>query len=157
MIVRVTSRLDMLVAATPKKSEGGDVEMDDMDARECNIVYAWDLLNSLLTVIEVKIKERHVDLGKYYGELMPRLVGLTVRASQQEVGGSGEPLFRDRRLVTIVSKIEEKMIWELGAEYVDCFNYLPKLKLTMWQKTREAIRSCVQSVRAGRDGWYSTR
>lgn len=116
MIVRITSRLDILVSTTPEKSEGGDVEMDDMDARECNIAYAWDLLNSLLTVIEAKIKEKHVDVGKYYEELMPRLVGLAVMASQQTGGGSGEPLFKDRRLVAIISKIEEKMIWELSVE-----------------------------------------
>ncbi|EAL20722.1 hypothetical protein CNBE0870 [Cryptococcus deneoformans B-3501A] len=116
MIVRVTSRLDVLVSATPENSEGADVEMDDIDARECNIAYAWDLLNSLLTVIEAKVKQKHMDVGKYYEELMPRLLGLVVRASQQKVGGSGEPLFKDRRLVAIVSKIEEKMIWELGAE-----------------------------------------
>ncbi|KIR60191.1 DNA repair/transcription protein MET18/MMS19 [Cryptococcus bacillisporus CA1873] len=116
MIVRITSRLDILVSATPEKSEGGDVEMDDIDARECNIAYAWDLLNSLLTVIEAKIKEKHVDVGKYYEELMPRLVGLAVMASQQTIGGCGEPLFKDRRLVAIISKIEEKMIWELSVE-----------------------------------------
>lgn len=157
MIVRVTSRLDVLVSATPENSEGADVEMDDIDARECNIAYAWDLLNSLLTVIEAKVKQKHMDVGKYYEELMPRLLGLVVRASQQKVGESGEPLFKDRRLVAIVSKIEEKMIWELGAEYVDCFNYLRKLQLTIWQETRETVQPCVQSIRAGRDGWYSTR
>ncbi|ODO00637.1 DNA repair/transcription protein MET18/MMS19 [Cryptococcus wingfieldii CBS 7118] len=116
MIIRITNKLDYLASA-PLQSNT-DVSMDGSDgesARECGIAYAWDLLNTLLRVIDTKVKEKHVDVGKYYEELMPRLFGLVMGGAQVKVGG-GNALFMDRRLVEIVGKIGERLLWDLSAE-----------------------------------------
>ncbi|WVQ75192.1 hypothetical protein IAR50_004803 [Cryptococcus sp. DSM 104548] len=116
MIIRVTNKLDYLASAPLQSST--DVSMDGSDgedARECNIAYAWDLLNALSKVIDAKVKEKHVDVGKYYEELMPKLLGLVIGGAQAKVGG-GNALFKDRRLVEIVGKIGERLMWDLSPE-----------------------------------------
>ncbi|WVQ79530.1 hypothetical protein IAT38_001629 [Cryptococcus sp. DSM 104549] len=120
LVIRVTTKLDLL-ASSPFRAPS--VVLDDpmdggaspsTDERECTIAYAWDLLNTLSTVIDTKRKEKHVDIGKYFDQLVPRLYTLVVVAAQAR--GGGEPLFRDRRLVGVVARVTEKLVWELSAE-----------------------------------------
>ena len=89
--------------------------MADHESRECGVAYAWDLLNCLSGVIDSKIKQKHIDLVKFFDQIIPRLAGLVVSAAYL-VFGDVEPLFRDRRLLSIISRIIETLTYELNAE-----------------------------------------
>ncbi|ORY34974.1 Dos2-interacting transcription regulator of RNA-Pol-II-domain-containing protein [Naematelia encephala] len=107
LVIRINSKLDLL-APTPIS----DVETDE---QECNVAYCWDLLNTLLTVIERKLVAKHLDIVKYFDAIVPRLYGLCVEAALPRAGG-GKTLFGDRRLLSLVGRIGETMTWELNTE-----------------------------------------
>ncbi|WVO13693.1 hypothetical protein L204_101314 [Cryptococcus depauperatus] len=115
MIVRITTKLDLLTSSANAASAVTDVETDKVNERECNIAYAWDLLHCLLSVLRTKIKAKHVDVAKHYDELIPRLYGFVIHAGQKQTGRK-EALFRDRRLLRIVAIIGREMIHELTIE-----------------------------------------
>nr|ODN91252.1 DNA repair/transcription protein MET18/MMS19 [Cryptococcus depauperatus CBS 7841] len=115
MIVRITTKLDLLTSSANATSAVTDVETDEVNERECNIAYAWDLLHCLLSVLRTKIKAKHVDVAKHYDELIPRLYGFVIHAGQKQTGRK-EALFRDRRLLRIVAIIGREMIHELTIE-----------------------------------------
>ncbi|WVW86641.1 hypothetical protein I302_108694 [Kwoniella bestiolae CBS 10118] len=114
LVIRITTKLDLLSSSTPQ-SNGGDEEMGEFDTRECNIAYSWDLLNTLQNVVDKKIKEKHNDLIRYFDQIVPRLFTLVVSASTTKLGDAS-PLFRDRRLVGIIAKLVESLVWELNVE-----------------------------------------
>ena len=94
--------------------------MSANEARECGVAYAWDLLNCLSGVLETKLEAKHVDLVKYFDQIVPRLFGLAVSATTPRMGDV-EPIFRDRRLLALVSRMTETLTWELTVESVSCF------------------------------------
>lgn len=113
LVIRITTKLDLLSSSTP--ASGGDEEMGEFDMRECNIAYSWDLLNTQQSVVDKKIREKHQDLIRYFDQIVPRLFTLVVSASSPKLGES-VPLFRDRRLVGIIAKLVESLVWELNVE-----------------------------------------
>lgn len=121
LLIRITTKLDLLSSDSPaanfaQADDQGDVPMDALDhQRECNIAYAYDLLHTLSRVIDAKLEAKHVDVAKYFDKLVPRLHTLVVVAAQPRIGDV-EPLFRDRRLTSIVARIAGTMMWELGPE-----------------------------------------
>ena len=111
LVIRVNSKLDLL-ASTPLKS-GSEESLDD--TRECTIAYIYDLINTLSTVIDKKLAEKHTDVIKYFDQIVPRLYGLVVSAAMPRIGDV-EPVFRDRRILGVVSRVSETLTWELNTE-----------------------------------------
>lgn len=118
LVIRVITKLELLSDAPPvtATSEGSEADSTE-DARECVIAYAWDLVNTLSTVIDSKLAAKHTDVIKYFDQIVPRLYGFAVSAAAPRVGGMS-PVFRDRRLLSIIARVSETMTWELNAEYV---------------------------------------
>lgn len=98
----VTTKLDLL-----SSEEAADVE--------CSVAFAWDLLHTLQRVINSKLDLKHVDLPKYFSQVVPRLFGLVIPASLSHTD-SAKSVFRDRRLSSIVGDIAETLFWELTPE-----------------------------------------
>jgi DNA repair/transcription protein MET18/MMS19 len=118
LVIRVTTKLELLSQAPTRSIT--DVDMStgdgaDVDDRECNVAFAYDLLQCLATVLDSKIKEKHVDVVKYFDKIIPRLYSLVVSAAGQENSGPA-PFFQDRRLLSIIGRITETLMWELSAE-----------------------------------------
>jgi DNA repair/transcription protein MET18/MMS19 len=103
LVVRVTTKLDLL------SSEELIVD------RECSVAYSWDLLHTLQRVIDSKLEAKHVDLPKYFSQVVPRLFGLVITAALPRTD-KVEPMFHDRRLIAIVATITETLFWELTPE-----------------------------------------
>ncbi|KAL1408286.1 hypothetical protein Q8F55_005092 [Vanrija albida] len=103
LVVRITTKLDLL------SSTGADAE------RETTVAYAWDLLNTLRSVLEQKLADKHVDVARHYGQITPRLFGLVVSAALSRTD-SASPLFRDHRLLVVVASIAEALFWEQPEE-----------------------------------------
>ncbi|WRT69441.1 uncharacterized protein IL334_006427 [Kwoniella shivajii] len=115
LVIRITTKLDLLSSSRNSGAHGGEEEMGEFDLRECNIAYAWDLLHTLQGVIEKKIQEKHTDLARYFDQIIPRLWTLLISAALPKIGDE-KPLFRDRRLIGLVAKLGEGLIWELNPE-----------------------------------------
>ncbi|WWD20081.1 hypothetical protein CI109_104555 [Kwoniella shandongensis] len=115
LVIRITTKLDLLSSVPAAPSSDNDESMGEVDYRECNIAYAWDLLNTLNGVVDAKLQSKHTDISKYFEQLIPRLYTLIVGASQPRIGNA-KPLFSDRRLLSIVARISETMMWELQPE-----------------------------------------
>lgn len=112
LVIRINNKLELL-SSTPITTSGGDETHDE--ARECTIAYVWDLINTLSTVIESKLKAKHVDVIKYFDQIIPRLYGLAVAAAAPRVGDV-IPIFRDRRLLNVIARVSETLTWELNTE-----------------------------------------
>lgn len=97
LVVRISTKLDLLSGGA------GD---------ERSAAYAWDLLHAVRVVLDAKLAAGHVDVPKYYGELVPRLAQLAAVAAQ----APDRPLFRDVRLVRAVADIAELLFWEQAPE-----------------------------------------
>jgi DNA repair/transcription protein MET18/MMS19 len=149
LVIRITTKLDLLSSQPSHRSGDGDVEMDGNgdEARECLVSYAWDLLSCLYNVINAKLASKHVDVVKYFDIIIPKLYELVISASAPVVGDS-QPLFRDRRLLGIVGKISEKLMWELNVEWVTWYILLSVTNRDE-KATSQAICSCVCCFRKG--------
>jgi DNA repair/transcription protein MET18/MMS19 len=123
LVIRITTKLDLLSSqplTIHTAASQGDVEMNGSsgeDSRECYLAYAWDLLNCLSNVINAKLTAKHTDVVKYFDTIIPRLYELVVSAAVPKVG-DGQPLFRDRRLLGIIGRITERLMWELDTALV---------------------------------------
>lgn len=109
LTIRITTKLDLL-----SSSDLSGLAAAGPSRRECVVAYAWDLLHTLELVINKKIEDKHVDVAKHYGQVVPRLCSLAVKAAYDD--GSDEALFRDRRLLVVVGSITETLFWELSPE-----------------------------------------
>ncbi|WWD04098.1 hypothetical protein V865_002163 [Kwoniella europaea PYCC6329] len=117
LVIRITTKLDLISTSSSSTSNELDETMDEaeseFDLRECNIAYSWDLLNTLQRVVDKKIKEKHQDLIRYFDQIVPRLFTLIVGASTSR---DDKALFRDRRLIGIVARLVESLVWVLNTE-----------------------------------------
>ena len=113
LVIRINNKLEHLSSTPIAASVSGDESYDE--ARECTIAYAWDLINTLSTVIESKLKAKHVDVVKYFDQIIPRLYGLAIAAAAPRVGDV-VPIFRDRRLLNVIARVSETLTWELNTE-----------------------------------------
>lgn len=111
LVIRVNSKVDML-ATKPINSQDGE-SADEV--RECTIAYIYDLIHTLSSVIDSKLAAKHVDVIKYYDQIIPRLYGLAISAAIPRIGDI-QPFFRDRRLLGVIARISETLTWELGIE-----------------------------------------
>ncbi|KAK4683806.1 DNA repair/transcription protein MET18/MMS19, partial [Tremellales sp. Uapishka_1] len=93
LLIRITTKLDLLSSRPASEEE---------------VAYAYDLLRCLEGVVEKKLEEKHTDVVKYFEQLVPRLWGLSIVHQ--------EGIFRDRRVVGIIGRIGERLIWELSTE-----------------------------------------
>jgi len=109
LVIRITTKLELLSSSPVEQLPA---ETTDEEYRECEIAFAFDLLHCLSTVIESKIKEKHVDLVKHFDRIIPRLYTLVIGAASE----NERALFRDARLLSIVGKISETLMWELSVE-----------------------------------------
>ena len=87
----------------------------EVDPRERNVAYAWELLRSLVQVVDAKLASKHSDVSKYFDKIIPRLHGLLVAAAVPRIGYA-QPMFRDRRLLSIVGELTETLMWEVSVE-----------------------------------------
>ena len=117
LVIRVMTKLDLLSNNPPTTSASETLDADTPEeARECTIAYVWDLINTLSTVIDSKLAAKHTDVVKYFDQIAPRLYAYAVSAAAPRVG-SALPVFRDRRLLSVIARVSETMTWELNAEY----------------------------------------
>lgn len=114
LVIRVITKLELLSSDPPTTGETSEAD-SPQDARECSIAYAWDLINTLSTVIDNKLAAKHADVIKYYDQIVPRLYRFAVSAAAPGVGSTA-PVFRDRRLLSAIARVSETMTWELRAE-----------------------------------------
>lgn len=115
LVIRITTRLDLMASAPPANTDEEMVNSDAYSAeddRECQVAYAYDLLNCLAEVINRKLAQKSFDVGRYFYQLIPKLYTLVISAALPSIGAK-EPLFRDRRLLVIISRIAETLISEL--------------------------------------------
>ena len=122
LVIRVTNKLDILASSpllgrsSPTSQDGERPDgQDTIDARECTVAYAWDLLDCLSSVIDSKLREKHADVIKQFDQIVPRVYGLSVAAAAPRVGNV-EPLFRDKRLLEVTGRLSETLTWELPVE-----------------------------------------
>lgn len=101
LFVRVIAKVDALATSSLSTEQ-----------REPTIAYVWDLLHAILKTIDKKVAKKHADLPRYFGQLSPRLSQLVIAAAL----GDGDSIFRDRRLLTLVARIEETLFWALTPE-----------------------------------------
>ncbi len=120
LVIRIVSKLDLL-SPSPETSADSDIDTSATEVRECNVAYAWDLLDCLATVIDAKLESKHVDVIKYFNQIIPRLFGLAVNAAMTRTG-EADPIFRDRRLLGLLGRIAETLTWELNVECVFIFS-----------------------------------
>jgi DNA repair/transcription protein MET18/MMS19 len=109
LVIRITTKLELLSSTSNRQVPA---ETSEEDYRECEVAFAFDLLHCLSSVIETKIREKHVDVVKHFDRIIPRLYTLVIGA----VSEKEEALFRDTRLLSIVGRISETLMWELSAE-----------------------------------------
>jgi DNA repair/transcription protein MET18/MMS19 len=109
LVIRITSKLDFLSATRI------DTELVVDSTQECTVAYAFDLLSTLLDVITKKLDLKHSDTIKYFDQIVPRLYQLAIVAATPKIGDE-EPLFRDRRLLRLVGRITETLLWALTPE-----------------------------------------
>lgn len=114
LVIRINTKLEILSSASQRTVLDSDTPEQ---ARECAVAYAWDLVNALSTVVDAKLAAKHADLVRYFDQIVPRLYGLAVTAAVPRVG-TVVPVFRDRRLLSVISRISETMTWELDAGWV---------------------------------------
>lgn len=142
LVIRINNKLELLSSTPITAAASGDETPDE--ARECTIAYAWDLINSLSTVIDTKMTAKHVDVIKYFDQIIPRLYGLAVAAAAPRVGDV-VPVFRDRRILNVIARISETLTSELSTEWVLSE---PRQGLDAdVQETRTAFCSRVQRIR----------
>ena len=118
LLIRVIAKLELLSSATFGSSGDADVPMngeEQVNPRECNIAYAYELLDSLVHVINAKLASKHTDVTKYFDKIIPHLHGLVVAAAVPRIGYV-QPLFLDRRLLAIISDLTETLMWDLSVE-----------------------------------------
>lgn len=108
LVVRITTKLDLF---TSPSEAPNDVDQTDAEYNECQVAYAHDLLSTLSATIDVKIEQKHVDVVKHFDRIIPRLYTLVVSAA-----GTDGALFRDKRLLALVGRITETLMWELSVE-----------------------------------------
>jgi DNA repair/transcription protein MET18/MMS19 len=58
---------------------------------------------------------KHVDVVKYFDQIVPRLYALAVTAATPRIGDV-IPVFRDRRLLSVIARVSETLTWELNTE-----------------------------------------
>ncbi|WVR08275.1 hypothetical protein IAU60_005322 [Kwoniella sp. DSM 27419] len=114
LVIRITTKLDLLSTVQSPTENDADGRMVDVAESETQTAYAWDLLNALRTVIEKKTEAKHSDLARYFDQLVPRLCTLTVAAVASKTGQNAA-LFGNRRLLVLIGKIVERMVQELDA------------------------------------------
>lgn len=112
LFVRVIAKVDAL-ASEPLVAE----------QREPTVAYVWDLLNTLLKTVDRKVSKKHADVPRFFSQLAPRLNQSVVLAAL----GEDDSVFRDRRLLVLVARIEETLFWQLSHEYVV---YMDQTKVT---------------------------
>lgn len=105
LVVRILNKLD--VVSTTLNPDG--------EQRECEVAYSFDLLNTLYGVIVNKIELKHVDITKYFDTIVPRLTRLVVEGSMAKVGAD-VPVWRDKRLLALMGRVIDRLMWELPAE-----------------------------------------
>ena len=122
LVIRITTKLDLLSSNVDPASViavEGDEPMDEVatteDYRECEVAFAWDMLNCLSRVIDAKIQAKHVDVIKQFDRIVPRLYTLAVGAAAPSAGRT-VPLFRDQRLLSIIGTIVATLLWQLSVE-----------------------------------------
>lgn len=113
LVIRINTKLELLSSGLANTA-GADSDTPEQ-TRECTVAYAWDLINALSTVIDSRLAAKHTDVVKYFDQIVPRLYGLAVAAAAPRVG-SVVPIFCDRRLLSVISRVSETMTWELTAE-----------------------------------------
>jgi len=109
LVIRITTKLELISSSSTDELPA---ETSEEDYRECEIAFAFDLLHCLSSVIDTKIKEKHVDVAKHFDRIIPRLYTLVIGAASGREGA----LFQDTRLLAIVGRISETMMWELSVE-----------------------------------------
>lgn len=114
LVIRINTKLELLSSTSSNSASGPHEDTPEQD-RECTVAYAWDLVNALSTVIDSKLAAKHTDVVKYFDQIVPQLYGLAVAAATPRIG-TAVPVFRDRRLLSVISRISETMTWELDAE-----------------------------------------
>lgn len=118
LFIRIITKLELLGAASYPAENDVDHDMSGnggIDTRECNIAYAFELLKCLTQVVDAKLDARHTDVSKYFDKIIPRLHGILVAAAVPRFS-LVEPLFRDRRLLSIIADLTESLMWELTTE-----------------------------------------
>lgn len=104
LVIRTLNKLDVIASLSPEGEQ-----------RECEVAYSFDILNTLHGVIVKKLEAKHADVVKHFDTVIPRLTGLAVEASKGRVGG-GVPVWRDKRLLGLLGKVVDRLVWELPAE-----------------------------------------
>lgn len=91
----------------------------DATTRETEAVYAYALLNCLLSVLRTKAEAGHSDIAKYIDQLVPRLLTIFVLAALSPYAES--EIAADPRLVIVASRVVEAVVQTLSAECVCLF------------------------------------
>ncbi|ORX37979.1 Dos2-interacting transcription regulator of RNA-Pol-II-domain-containing protein [Kockovaella imperatae] len=118
LFIRILTKLELLSTAPMIENSDGDDVMngeDGVDERECNVAYSFELLMCLVEVVEEKIASKHAEIAKYFDKIIPRLHGLLVGAAAPRIGLS-QPLFRNRRILSLVADLTETLTRELSIE-----------------------------------------
>ncbi len=112
LVVRVLSKLDLLCEDVEKMKVDGK---DDSDIQhECDVAYAFALLNCLLTTLRKKVVAKHLDVSKYFDQVVPRLFSLSLNGAKLE--GAGPSIAADVRIISACAAVVEILTQTSGAE-----------------------------------------
>lgn len=109
LVIRLTTRLDILCSDSSPESREDDIE--------CDTAYAFAILNTLQEALVAKAAAQHVDIPKYIDRLVPSIYTLFIRASTAPVdhGGRGQ-VVGDPRLVKVAADIISSVTRSLALE-----------------------------------------
>ncbi|KAL4245852.1 MMS19 nucleotide excision repair protein [Abortiporus biennis] len=100
LVVRLTTKLDLIFSPTPLSSEE---ETDEQVDDEPSAAYAHSILRTLADVLKIKVDKGDVDAQKYIDRLLPRLYHLHNFASLSTI--ERDWLAADARLVNVTAEI----------------------------------------------------
>lgn len=128
LVVRLTTKLDLLCFSSPLSSEdpAGIVAEGEEEDLEPAAAYAHALLATLGNVLQKKVDHGDVHVQKYVDRLLPRLFNLFVcsalAAGQEGEGKRKGLLVSDTRIVSAAGRISNLVVQTLSVQCVFIFH-----------------------------------
>lgn len=110
LVRRILAKLDYLCdESSPMDENNTDSESI---RHECNVAYAYALLDCLLKTLKQKVTGKHVDVPKYFDQIVPRIFSICVAGAHP----SGPSIAADARILKIAASITETMTRTLSLQ-----------------------------------------
>jgi DNA repair/transcription protein MET18/MMS19 len=109
LLIRLLHKLETLCLSNNRDSAPDQ----DFIKRECQLAYGFSFLHAINITLKRKVQEKHVDVPKYFDQVVPRLYGIFIYATSRK-----ESLACDTRLLAEAGSIIEAIVAAMPAECV---------------------------------------